>query len=72
LKAAEKALDFAKKARDLAPNDPKIVGILGIAAYQTGNFNGRMAFSWKVLVNSPMIRNSLQSCLGLLQLGKGR
>ena len=38
LKAAEKALDFAKKARELAPNDPKIIGILGIAAYQTGNF----------------------------------
>jgi Flp pilus assembly protein TadD len=38
LKAVEKALDFAKKARELAPNDRRIVGILGIAAYQTGNF----------------------------------
>jgi Flp pilus assembly protein TadD len=34
----EKALKFARKARELAPNDPKIVGTLGHAAYQTGNF----------------------------------
>ena len=34
----EKALKFARKARELAPNDPKIVGILGSVAYQTGNF----------------------------------
>jgi Flp pilus assembly protein TadD len=34
----EKALKFARKARELAPNDPKIVGILGRVAYQTGNF----------------------------------
>ena len=34
----EKALRFARKARELAPNDPKIVGILGRAAYQSGNF----------------------------------
>ena len=39
LNAAEKALDFAKKARELAPNDPKIIGILGDAAYQNGNFS---------------------------------
>ena len=34
----EKALRFAKKARELAPSDPKIVGILGRAAYRSGNF----------------------------------
>ena len=34
----EKALRFARKARELAPNDPKIVGNLGRAAYQSGNF----------------------------------
>ena len=38
LQASDKALEFARKARELAPNDPKIVGILGDAAYQTGNF----------------------------------
>jgi tetratricopeptide (TPR) repeat protein len=38
LNASDKALEFARKARELAPNDPKIVGILGSAAYQTGDF----------------------------------
>ena len=38
LQASDKALEFARKARELAPNDPKVVGILGGAAYQTGNF----------------------------------
>jgi tetratricopeptide (TPR) repeat protein len=35
----EKALDFAKKARDLAPTDPRVAGILGAIAYQIGNFS---------------------------------
>ena len=39
LQDANKGLKFAKKARELAPNDPKIIGILGGAAYQTGNFS---------------------------------
>jgi len=34
----DKALDFAKKARDLAPTDPRVAGILGGIAYQSGNF----------------------------------
>ena len=38
LQASDKALEFARKARTLAPNDPKVLGILGGAAYQTGNF----------------------------------
>jgi Flp pilus assembly protein TadD len=38
LQASDKALEFARKARELAPNDPKVIGILGGAAYQTGNF----------------------------------
>ena len=38
LQASERALEFARKARALAPNDPKVIGILGSAAYQTGNF----------------------------------
>jgi Flp pilus assembly protein TadD len=38
LQNSDKALKFARKARELAPNDPKIVGLLGSVAYQTGNF----------------------------------
>jgi tetratricopeptide (TPR) repeat protein len=38
LQASDKGLEFARKARELAPNDPKVIGILGGAAYQTGNF----------------------------------
>ena len=38
MQAGDKALEFARKARTLAPNDPKVLGILGGAAYQTGNF----------------------------------
>jgi tetratricopeptide (TPR) repeat protein len=39
LRDSGKALEFARKARELAPNDPKVLGILGAAAYQTDNFN---------------------------------
>ena len=35
----EKALTYAKKARQLAPADPQIAGILGRIAYQSGNFS---------------------------------
>jgi tetratricopeptide (TPR) repeat protein len=38
LKANDKALRFAQKARELAPNDAKVLAILGAAAYQAGNF----------------------------------
>jgi Flp pilus assembly protein TadD len=38
LQASDKALQFASKARELAPNDPKVLAILGKAAYQSGNF----------------------------------
>ena len=43
LRDSGKALEFARKARELAPNDPKVLGILGAAAYQTDNF--RWAYS---------------------------
>lgn len=39
LKNGEKALEFAKKARELAPRDPKVAGILGGIAYRAGNFS---------------------------------
>jgi tetratricopeptide (TPR) repeat protein len=38
LQNKEKALTFAKKARELTPNDPQVTGILGKVSYQSGNF----------------------------------
>ena len=38
LQNKEKALSYAKKARELTPNDPQVTGVLGKVAYQTGNF----------------------------------
>ena len=34
----DQALEFAKKAKDLAPNDRRAAAVLGRAAFQTGNF----------------------------------
>jgi len=38
LQNKEKALTYAKKARELAPADPQVAGILGKVAYDSGNF----------------------------------
>ena len=38
LQNKEKALTYAKKARELASADPQVAGILGKVAYQSGNF----------------------------------
>jgi tetratricopeptide (TPR) repeat protein len=38
LQNKEKALAYAKKARELSPADPHVAGILGKVAYQSGNF----------------------------------
>ncbi|MBA3353626.1 MAG: tetratricopeptide repeat protein, partial [Blastocatellia bacterium] len=38
LKDSKKALEFAKKARELAPSDPQAAGVLGRIAYEAGNF----------------------------------
>ena len=38
LQNKEKALAYAKKARELAPTDPRVAGVLGKVAYQSGNF----------------------------------
>ncbi len=38
LRDKEKALTYAKKARELTPSDPWVTGILGKVAYQTGDF----------------------------------
>src|SRR5262249_50784586 len=34
-----KAFEFAKKAREIAPNDAQTAGVLGTIAFQTGNFS---------------------------------
>src|SRR4029077_1112821 len=34
----EKAFEFAKKSRDLAPLDPQVAGLLGQIAFDNGNF----------------------------------
>jgi tetratricopeptide (TPR) repeat protein len=38
LRNQEKALVYAKKARELAPTDPQVAGILGKVAFQSGNY----------------------------------
>ncbi len=38
LQNKEKALAYAKKARELEPTDPQVAGVLGKVAYQSGNF----------------------------------
>ena len=38
LQNKEKAFVYAKKARELMPNDPQVTSILGKVAYRTGNF----------------------------------
>lgn len=38
LRGQEKALAYAKRARELAPTDPQVAGILGKVAYESGNF----------------------------------
>src|SRR4029077_18650076 len=51
----EKSLEFAKKARELAPDDPKVVGILGHAAYALGHaaYNaGNFTWAYSLLQES--------------------
>src|SRR5204863_5699628 len=45
LKNNEKALSYAKKARELSPGDPQVTSILGKVAYETGN----LAWSYSLL-----------------------
>ena len=74
----EKALEFAKKARELAPNDPKVVGVLGHvayvlghAAYHAGNFTWAYSLlqeSARYLADDPTV---LHDCgLAAYSLGK--
>jgi Flp pilus assembly protein TadD len=62
MKDARKALQFAQKAREIAPNDPKIIGILGSVAYQTGNFPWAYSLlqeSAHQLTNDPKVLSDL-------------
>jgi tetratricopeptide (TPR) repeat protein len=62
LQNKEKALAYAKKARELTPNDPQVTSILGKVAYQSGN----LAWSYSLLQeaarqreNDPLILHDL-------------
>jgi tetratricopeptide (TPR) repeat protein len=74
----QKALEFAKKAREFAPNDPKVVGllghvayVLGHAAYHAGNFTWAYSLlqeSARYLTDDPTV---LYDCgLAAYSLGK--
>ena len=62
LGANDKALAFARKARELAPSDPKVVAILGLAAYQAGNFTWSYSLlqeAARQLPNDPKVLSDL-------------
>ena len=48
----EKALAYAKKARELAPADPQVTAVLGKVAYQSGNFT----WSYSLLQEAARLR----------------
>jgi len=57
-----KALEFARKARDLAPNDPQVAGAVGRIALQTGNITWASSLlqeSTRRGVNDPAILHDL-------------
>jgi len=56
LKNPRKALEFATQARELAPNNPQVTGILGALSYQAGDFPkayGLLQESASALPNDP-------------------
>ncbi len=59
LQSKEKALAYAKKARELAPADPQVAGILGKVAYQDRNFT----WSYSLLQEAARQRQSDSSIL---------
>jgi tetratricopeptide (TPR) repeat protein len=67
----EKALEFAKKARELAPNDGEVAGVIGRLALKTDNFNWAYSLlqqSARQLPNDPAILHDL--ALTAYALGK--
>lgn len=59
LQKKEKALAYAKKARELTPNDPQVTSILGKIAYQSGN----VAWSYSLLQEAARQRENDPSIL---------
>ncbi len=59
LQDKEKALAYAKKARELMPNDPQVTSILGKVAYQSGN----LAWSYSLLQEAARQRENDPSIL---------
>jgi len=62
VKQNEKALRYAKMARELAPDDPKVAGILGRVAYETGDATwaySLLADSSRRLANDVSVLHSL-------------
>ena len=55
----EKALTYAKKARELMPGDPQVTSILGKVAYQSGN----LAWSYSLLQEAARQRQNDSSIL---------
>ncbi len=62
LRNKDKALAYAKKARELAPTDPQVAGILGKVAYDSGNFTWSYSLlqeSVRQRANDPSILHNL-------------
>jgi len=59
LQNKEKALAYAKKAREATPNDPQVTSILGKVAYQSGN----LAWSYSLLQEAARQRENDPSIL---------
>ena len=65
LQNKEKALAYAKKARELAPADPQVAGILGKVAYQSGNF------TWSYSLLQEAVRQRQNDPLDPVRFGVG-
>src|SRR5437764_13317258 len=62
LKNNAKALEYAKKARDLAPTDPHVTATLGQVAFQAGNFSWSYSLlqeSSRALSDEPAVARDL-------------
>jgi tetratricopeptide (TPR) repeat protein len=62
LKNSARALEYAKKARELAPTDPHVTGVIGHIAFQAGNLSwayNLLQESARQLPNDPAIAHDL-------------